>query len=73
LTSGYPSLSLAYVLIVPYGPALVALHAWEKQDLSGILRREGMNAGSIATAQLMVANRLIEPLSEWALIDWAAF
>ena len=23
------------------------------------------------TAQLLVANRFIEPLSEWALIDWA--
>jgi transposase len=31
----------------------------------------GMNPSRIATAQLLVANRLIEPLSEWALIDWA--
>ncbi|MDC0312640.1 hypothetical protein OAL27_01675 [Verrucomicrobiales bacterium] len=31
----------------------------------------GMNSSRIATAQLLVANRFIEPLSEWALIDWA--
>ncbi len=30
----------------------------------------GLSIGH-ATAQLMVSNRLIEPLSEWALIDWS--
>jgi transposase len=30
-----------------------------------------MNPSIITTAQLMVSNRLIEPLSEWALIDWS--
>ena len=29
-----------------------------------------MNAARIALAQLMVINRLTEPLSEWALIYW---
>jgi hypothetical protein len=33
-----------------------------------MLEALGMNPGAIATAQLMVSNCLIEPLSEWALI-----
>jgi len=35
------------------------------------LEEMGLTVSQIATAQLMVSNRLIEPLSEWALIDWA--
>jgi len=58
--------------VVQLGPELVALKAWEKLDMSSILEGLGMNAPAIATAQLMVANRLIEPLSEWALIDWSS-
>ena len=30
-----------------------------------------LNAAQRSTAELLVANRLIEPLSEWALSDWA--
>jgi transposase len=58
--------------VVQLGPELVALKAWEKLDIGSILEDLGMNAPAIATAQLMVANRLIEPLSEWALIDWSS-
>lgn len=36
-----------------------------------MLEALGMNPGAIAAAQLMVSNSLIEPLSEWALIDWS--
>jgi hypothetical protein len=36
-----------------------------------MLETLGMNPSAIATAQLMVSNCLIEPLSEWALIDWS--
>ena len=57
--------------VVQYGPQVVALKAWDELGLSDILAAEGMNPGSISTAKLMVANRLIEPLSEWSLIDWA--
>jgi len=56
---------------VQLGPELVALKAWEALELTPILENLGMNASAIATAQLMVSNRLIEPLSEWALIDWS--
>lgn len=57
--------------IVELGPQLVAAKAWEDLTLTPILEGIGMNPSTIATAQLMVYNRLIEPLSEWALIDWA--
>lgn len=57
--------------VVQLGPQLVALKAWEALGLTGLLEELGMSVSAIATAQLLVANRLIEPLSEWALIDWS--
>lgn len=57
--------------VVQLGPQLVAAKAWEALGLSALLEEMGMNPGSVATAELLVANRLIEPLSEWALIDWS--
>jgi transposase len=57
--------------VVQLGPQLVAAKAWQELGLNDILEKTGMNASAIATAQLMVSNRLIEPLSEWAIIDWA--
>lgn len=57
--------------VVQLGPQLVALKAWEALELTPLLEELGMNASAVATAQLMVCNRLIEPLSEWALIDWS--
>lgn len=57
--------------VVELGPELVALKAWEELGLTPMLAGLGMNPSRIATAQLLVANRFIEPLSEWALIGWA--
>lgn len=57
--------------VVGFGPHLVALKAWEALRLSAILGELGIGAEQIAMAQLMVINRLVEPLSEWALIDWS--
>ena len=57
--------------VVELGPELVALKAWEALGLTQLLVSLGMNPSQIATAQLLVANRFIEPLSEWALIDCA--
>jgi len=57
--------------VVQLGPQLVAMHAWQQLGLSAKLEELGLNSGTIATVQLLVSNRLIEPLSEWALIDWA--
>lgn len=57
--------------VVELGPELVALKAWEELRFTPMLEALGMNPSAIAAAQLMVSNRLIEPLSEWALIDWS--
>jgi hypothetical protein len=57
--------------VVQLGPPLVAMKAWEALALSSLLEELGMNPSAIAPAQLMVSNRLIEPLSEWALIEWS--
>jgi transposase len=56
---------------VELGPQLVAMKAWDALGFTPMLHNLGMSPAAIATAQLMVANRLIQPLSEWALIDWA--
>lgn len=57
--------------VVQLGPQLVALQAMDELNLTALLSSCGMKPSAIATAQLMIANRLIEPLSEWALIDWS--
>ena len=57
--------------VVQFGPQCVAMAAWNALGLTGLLEEGGLNPAQAATAQLMVANRLIEPLSEWALIDWS--
>jgi transposase len=54
-----------------FGPHLAGLSAWNALGLSDILKQQGMSAERIALAQVMVINRLVEPLSEWALADWA--
>ncbi|MDE0861705.1 MAG: hypothetical protein OSA93_16200 [Akkermansiaceae bacterium] len=57
--------------VVQLGPQLVALQAWNELNLTSLLESCGMKNPTIATARLMIINRLIEPLSEWALIDWS--
>jgi len=57
--------------VVGFGPHVVALKAWEALGFPTILSELGMGPGQIAIAQIMVVNRLVEPLSEWALIDWS--
>jgi transposase len=57
--------------VVGFGPHLAGIGAWDGLRLSEILKSQGMTPERIALAQLMVVNRLVEPLSEWALADWA--
>ena len=57
--------------VVQFGPQCVAMVAWKELGINDLLEDAGFNPAQAATAQLMVANRLIEPLSEWALIDWS--
>lgn len=57
--------------VVQLGPQLVALKAWEALQLGETLRAVGIAAPVVNRIKLLVANRLIEPLSEHALIDWS--
>lgn len=50
--------------VVEFGPQLVALEAWGRLGLGPILEETGLNSSQIATAQLLVASRLIEPSSD---------
>jgi hypothetical protein len=50
--------------VVQLGPQLVALEAWKQLGISPLLEKAGLNTSQIATAQLLVANRLIEPSSD---------
>jgi len=58
------------VNVVEFGSELVGMEAWQALGLTEKLLELGMNMRSAALAQTMVINRIIEPLSEWALIDW---
>lgn len=58
------------VNVVEFGSGLVGMEAWRALGLTEKLMELGMNMRSAALAQTMVINRIIEPLSEWALIDW---
>lgn len=57
--------------VVGFGPHLIGLGAWNALGLSTILKKQGMSEERIGLCQIMVVNRLIEPLSEWALAEWA--
>lgn len=56
--------------IVEFGPELVGMEAWRALGLTKELLKWGMNKQAVTIAQTMVINRIVEPLSEWALIDW---
>lgn len=56
--------------VVELGPELVGMNAWRSLGLTEKLLEWGMNRRAAALAQVMAINRLVEPLSEWALIDW---
>ena len=56
--------------VVEFGPELVGISAWNALGLGTKLAELGLNRRAICIAQAMVINRLVEPLSEWALIDW---
>jgi len=58
------------VNVVEFGPELVGMAAWRALGLGEKLTELGLNRRAAAIAQSMVINRLVDPLSEWALIEW---
>ncbi len=56
--------------VAEFGPELVGMAAWRALGLTEKLLEFGMNKRATALAQAMVINRMVDPLSEWALIEW---
>ncbi len=54
------------------GPLLPLLAAWNSLGLSEFLEEREFSARQIHSAQISVFNRLLEPVSENELIDWAS-
>jgi transposase len=52
------------------GPLHVANCFWHRLGLSEILTAAGLGEPAVRLAQAMVANRLIAPCSEHAMVDW---
>jgi len=70
LLDGVIASDIETINVVEFGPELVGMAAWDALGLSRKLSELGLNKRAISLAQVMVVNRLVEPLSEWALIDW---
>ena len=54
----------------PLGPSLVAWEAWQRLEMPALLERLGFNAAQAQAAAASVINRLVDPGSELALVDW---
>ena len=54
----------------PLGPTLVAWRAWQRLGMPELLGRLGFNPAQEQAAAASVINRLIDPGSELALVDW---
>jgi transposase len=54
------------------GPVLAGWHAWQALALPQALSQLGFNPRQQALAAALVLNRLVEPLSEHALVPWLA-
>ena len=52
------------------GPFLVGLKAWRNLKMDRCLKRLGFNELQRKMAQVSVLNRLVEPLSEHAMLEW---
>jgi len=54
----------------PLGPSLVGWEAWRRLGMPALLERLGFNAAQGQAAAASVINRLVDPGSELALVDW---
>ncbi|HBM16421.1 MAG TPA: IS1634 family transposase [Lentisphaeria bacterium] len=52
------------------GPELAGLHAWNELGVGNFLKSMGFNDKQCACAASAVINKLVEPLSEHALVQW---
>ena len=54
----------------PLGPSLLGLEAWNRLKMPEMLESLGFNPAQAQTAAVSVINRLVDPGSELALVDW---
>jgi len=54
----------------PLGPTLVAWEAWQRLGMPALLESLGFNAAQGQAAAASVINRMVDPGSELALVDW---
>lgn len=52
------------------GPELAGISAWNELGMERLLKSHGFNDKQCACAAAAVVNRLVEPLSEHALVQW---
>ncbi len=52
------------------GSCLVGLHAWRQLKMDEYLKGLGFNTVQCNTAAVSIINRLVEPMSEYALLEW---
>lgn len=57
--------------VVELGPEAVGMKAWNELGLDAVLEECGMNRSRRATAALLCINRLVDPLSELGVAEWA--
>lgn len=54
----------------PLGPSLVGWEAWQRLGMPALLESLGFNPAQAQAAAASVINRLVDPGSELALVDW---
>ena len=54
----------------PLGPSLLGWAAWQRLEMPKVLGSLGFNPAQAQTAAVSVINRLVDPGSELALVDW---
>ena len=54
----------------PLGPSLVGWEAWQRLEMPALLENLGFNPAQQQAAAVSVINRLVDPGSELALLDW---
>jgi transposase len=54
----------------PLGPSLLGWEAWKRLEMNKMLESLGFNPAQVQAAAVSVINRLVDPGSELALVDW---
>lgn len=67
---GVKAADVSHASTAVLGPALLGHHAWEALGMDKTLADLGFSPSQRACAEALVVNRLCDPVSEHALVDW---